>query len=194
MTDEDVKQLVTKHDLTLTQFATSIEHLVSTQVDINKRLEEISNFLTKQTIQWAKLDTMDRELAESFKRVHIRIDIIENIQKTDSGCNSVKLLHKDVESISKDVIRLTGAIEEQRIMYEHLKSNNDKAPSPALVKWVVGILIGYSVMFGTYVVQTFSAIDKTNARLVTKLDRDIEDTKAISSLLRELERTLRKGE
>jgi len=194
MTDDTMKDLVTKHDLTITQLVQSVEHLVTAQTETNKRLEEISGFLAKQAVFTSRLETMDKELRDSFKRVHKRVDEIENLQKTDTGCNSVKLLHKDVESLTKDTTRLVGAVEENRIMYEKLKSTQDKSPPPALIKWVISLMLAYSIMFGTYVVQTFSKLEQTNALIVTKLERDIKDTMVLSELVRILDRKVVKYE
>jgi len=172
MTDDIMRDLVAKHDGVITSLVASVEHLVTSQTETNKRLEEISRFLAKQVVFGNKLEEMDRNLNESFKRVHCRIDEIDSIQKSDKGCNSVRLLTKDVESITKDTTRLLGNVEEHRMNIESI----DKKVIPRVVlMWVVGIGISYSVMFGTYTVQTFNKIDKTNATLTTMIKRDVKD-------------------
>ena len=193
MTDETMKDLVNKHDLSIAQLIQSVDHLVTTQAETNKRLEEISSFLSKQTIIASKIETIDREIADSFKRVHLRIDEIDSIQKNDNGCNSVRLLNKDLESITKDISRLLLVVDSQRIMYESIKSEIDRGVNPAVIKWIAGLIVAYSVMFGTYVVQSFAMLEKTNARLIIKLDRDIEDTKKLTALVRTVERGQQHG-
>jgi len=196
MTDEVMRDLVGKHDAilaeygaTIKQLAISVEHSASQQVETNKQLREITVFLTEQKLITSRIETLDKELSESFKRVHKRIDIIENVQQTSDGCNSVKLLHKDVVSISRDVTRLVGTTEEHRLHIEKLDNHNAASISPVAIRWVVGLIVGYSVMFGTYVVQTFSQTSRINEKLATIVKRNSSD---IHEAMAELKMILRK--
>jgi hypothetical protein len=197
MTDveiSEIKALVSRHDVAISQLVTSVEHLVRAQTDTNKaqletnkKLEEISKYLAKQAVFSSRLESMDRELTDSFKRVHMRIDQVVNIQSADAGCSSVKLLHKDVESLTKDVQKLAGYTSHNRELYEDIKSTHDSMLSAATLKWTIGLVVAYSITFGTYVVKSFSSIDKVNTMLITKLDRDIDDTKVLTTLMRAIE-------
>jgi len=186
MTDEKLRELVLKHDGSLEQLAKSIEHLAKAQemtsIDVRdtiKKLEEISVYLTKQSALEQKVSTMDKELLDSFKRVHKRIDYIDLIQKDVSGCNSVRLLTKDITTLTKDVTNLVRATEVQRGHIEELQQHNAASITPITIRWVVGLIIAYSIAFGSYVVQTFNQVDKTMTRITALLERDIKDTASL---------------
>jgi len=186
MTDETLKELILKHDGALESLASSIEHLAKTQEltscdvrDTIKKLEEISIYLTKQSALEQKVANIDKELLESFKRVHSRIDEIDLVQRGNSGCNSVRLLTKDIVAITKDVTNLVRATEIQREHIEVLQQHNAADIAPITIRWFVGLIIAYSIAFGSYVVQTFNQFDKTNARITALLERDLKDTEAL---------------
>lgn len=159
MTDETMKDLVTKHDMTITQLVTSVEHLVQSQTETNKRLEEISKFLAKQAVFSNKLELMDKELGESFKRVHKRIDEIDTIQKADAGCNATKLLNKDVGSITKEMNRLILICKEHRLNIESLERHKASQISPTTIKWAAGLFIPFFIIFSVYLVQSINTIE-----------------------------------
>jgi len=193
MSEEALKELVMKHEGTLEALANSIEHLAKSQEmtsrdvrDTIKKLEEISKYLAKQSVFTAKMETMERELVDSFKRVHRRIDDISIIQSNDNGCNSVRLLTKDVQSLTKDITRLVDNVEKQRIHIERLQKENAASISPITIRWVTGIIIAYSITFGSYVVQTFSVLDKTNTRITALLERDMKDTEELMTQIKGL--------
>ena len=182
MTEEALRELVLQHDTSIQKFAQSIEHLAKAQSttsqeikELSKRLEEIMTYLAKQQVFSTKLDAMDRDLVESFKRVHHRIDVIEKTQASDSGCNSVKLLNRDVMALTKEVNRLVGIVEEHRLNIESLDKANAKSVSPNYIRWAGGLLITFLVAFGTYVVQTFNKLEQTDAKISVLLERDIKD-------------------
>ena len=186
MTDDVMKDLVTKHDATITQLVSSVEHLVRSQTTTNERLEEISKFLAKQVVFSSKLETMDKDISDSFsrrdqskldsdKRIHRRIDEIETTQKSDNGCNSVRLLTKDIESLTKDVTRLIAHDAERSTSLEELDKKVDKYPSNKVIITISIVVIGYMIIFGTYVVQSLIKFDTTTAKLSVMLDRDMAD-------------------
>jgi len=176
MTDDTLKELVQKHDNEISLLANSIQHqsksiesLVSSNSETNKRLEEISKYLAKQALFDNKLEVMDKELEESFKRVHKRIDDIENIQESTNGCKSVQLLNKDVQSISKDTIQLVGALKDTKNELRAVGKRIDDLPSPKVLQWSIGLVIVYLVSFGSYVVSSLHA----NEVKITKITEDI---------------------
>jgi hypothetical protein len=192
MTDEAMKDLVTKHDATLMEYGESIKRLTSSldnlvqkQGETNEKLSKITEYLAEQKILSLKVQSMDSELRESFKRVHKRIDSIDELQTSDNGCNSVRLLTKDVNSTAKDVTKLIGTTEEHRLHIEAIDNKLAASIPPAMIRWAVALIVTYSVMFGTYVVQTFSKIDKTNTRITALLERDLKDTEHLMRVIME---------
>ncbi len=183
MTEEAMKDLLLKHDTAIQKFAQSIEHLAQAQSDTSReiketgrRLEEITKYLAKQQVFSSRLEAMDRELADSFKRVHKRIDDIETTQRSDAGCSSVKLLNRDVSALTKEVNRLVGIVEEHRLNIEKIDRIQAGAISPSTIKWFVGLLMPALIAFGSYVVVMFAKLERTDAEITTLLKRDIKDT------------------
>lgn len=200
MTDETMKDLVTKHDTVIehlvtsnAELVTSVTHLVETQKEsnvrqlaTNDRLEDISKYLSKQAVFNNKLESIDKEIKESFirrdkdkidtdKRIHVRIDELEITQKSEKGCNSMRLLTKDVETLTKDITKLIDHYSECDSAVETLDKKVDKYPSSKMMMTVATIVISYTVIFGTYVVKSLSRFDTEVAKLSILLDREIAD-------------------
>ena len=176
MTDDALKDLVLKHDSEISLLANSIENqsksienLVNSNTETNKQLKEISNHLAKQALFDSKLEAMDRELSDSFKRVHKRIDEIDGIQTSTIGCKSVQLLNKDIQSISKDTIQLVGTLKDTKNELRAVGKRIDDLPSTKILQWVIGLVIVYLVSFGSYVVSSLH----TNEVKITKIVEDI---------------------
>ena len=176
MTDDALKELVLKHDSEISLLANSIENqsksiesLVASNAETNKQLKEISGYLAKQALFDSKLESMDKELEESFKRVHKRIDDLKNTQESTIGCKSVQLLNKDTQSLSKDTIRLVGTLEDTKNELHIAGKRIDELPSPKILQWVIGLVIVYLVSFGSYVVTSLH----TNEVKITKIIEDI---------------------
>jgi len=176
MTDDALKDLVLKHDNEISLLANSIENqsksiesLVNSNAETNKQLKEISGYLAKQALFDSKLESMDRELSDSFKRVHKRIDEMDNIQTSTIGCKSVQLLNKDVQSISKDTIQLVETLKDTKNELRAVGKRIDDLPSPRVLQWVIGLVIVYLISFGSYVVSSLH----TNEVRITKITEDI---------------------
>ena len=152
MTDEALRSVVAQHDTTIVQLVTSVEHLVKSQSETNKRLEDISKLLTKQIVLSTKLEEIDRNAAETFSRVHKNIEELEDVQKSEVGCNSVRILQKDVERALRDLERLEVQILRNRGDLDIIAQEQTHTVKPATLKWALGMLIVYSVSFGSFVV------------------------------------------
>jgi len=194
MTDDVMKELVTKHDSVISQLIISVEHSVASQTETNKKLEEISATLSQLLMLTQRIDIMEREIAESFrrrdqekrdsdKRIHARIDEVETLQKSERGCQSVMLLTKDVEANTKEVTRLLGDNEEHRIMIENIDKKIERYPSNKVLISVATVVFGYMVIFGTYVVQTLNKFDTTTTKIGVMLENDIDDIKEVKSII-----------
>ena len=201
MDDNALKALVSKHDTTIEHMAASIDSLVTSQNELNKNqfeltkeLSSIAKKLNGQELINNRLDMLDKELRESFKRrddakadsdkrIHKRIDDIMTIQTNDNGCNSVRLLTKDVQALTKDTLKLVGVTEEHRIKIEQIDENRARDIAPSTIKWGVGILIAYSITFGTYIVRSISTLSSTDVKITAMLDRDVKDTEKLMKLV-----------
>jgi len=178
MTDDTLKDLVLKHDNEISLLASSIqsqsksiENLAESNTETNKRLEEISKYLAKQVVFDNKLETMDRELTESFRRVHARINELHATQDSNTGCKSVQLLNKDVQSLAKDTTRLVNSLNN---VEQEMRTNNEKLdnfPSPKLLQWVIGGVIVYLISFGSYVITSLQDHQVYITKILERIDK-----------------------
>ena len=115
MSDDDYKDLVTKHDKHIDSMASSIEHLAKAVGTTNSKLEDMIAVINTQNVLMEKFSNMETNLKESFNRVHLKIKDIEEIHK-NKGCSSVMLISEkvtvankriaDLENIGKWIMRL----------------------------------------------------------------------------------------
>ena len=171
MTDEALRDLVVKHETSISslllvseRLSEDIKNLVSSQHDTSKRLEEIAKYLAKQAVFSSKIEDMDKNIAEGFKRrddalyaglkrVHLRLDDIDKVQKSEAGCNSVRLLTKDVEHLTKEMETLVLTV-------SNVATTQSKILSPTALRWILGIVFVASMGFGSYVVRSLGAISQ----------------------------------
>ena len=190
---DDLRETVHRHDKDIDRLVVSVDNLVSTQGETNKRLHEISLHLANSAISSSKLEQMEREITESFKhrdkeqsetfkRFGEKLESIEHIQRSDSGCQSVKLLTKDVNSMSKEHLLVMGTIEKHRIKLERIDHHFTTMISPLTMKWVGGFVIMYSVTFGSYVVNSINKLNSSGVKVAQMLNRDIKDTARLTKL------------
>ena len=189
MNDEAMRDLVLRHDASIMQQSKAIEHLANVQSELskelkesNKRLEEISKYLAKQSVFGTRLDDLDRNLTESFKRVHHRIDEVDTIQKSSDGCKSVQLLKKDIDRGLRDLERIEAQVLKNRGDLDIVTNSLNSMVKPATLKWVIGLLILYSVSFGSFMVSSIyelkafvkqqSVINRTIAEKIIDVRRD----------------------
>ena len=176
MTDDALKDLVLKHDSEIALLANSIENqsksiesLVDSNAETNKQLKEISGYLAKQALFDNKLEAIDKDVGQTFKRVFSLIDDLKGTQESTIGCKSVQLLNKDVQSISKDTIQLVGTLKDTKNELRAVGKRIDDLPSTKILQWVIGLVIVYLVSFGSYVVSSLH----TNEVKITKIVEDI---------------------
>lgn len=165
MTDDDIRNLLAKHDTTL-------DHLMVTQTETNKRLEEITKFLTKQVVFTNKLENMDRDVAETFKRVHDDINNLYKIQNSTDGCNSVRLVTKDIEALTKDIASLASTTISQQKAIKLVTEHQSNYPTPATLRWGFGLLILGALSFGGVFIQNMN----TNTVLAEIVKGNTHDT------------------
>ena len=78
MSDEDLKNLVLKHDHTLESLALSMEHFANEVNKNNTKLDKVVEAINTQNVLIEKFNNMEQNLKESFSRVHDRSDKIQN--------------------------------------------------------------------------------------------------------------------
>ena len=185
-----------QHDKDISKLVISVGNLVDTQKESNKRLEVITEHLANSAIASSKLEQMEREIADSFKqrdrernetnkRFGEKIESMEHIQRSDTGCQSVKLLTKDIDSINREYALVTSTLKEHRGRFSNIDEHFTDMISPITIKWIGGFIIMYSITFGSYVVSSFNSMDKITVRMEQSLQRDIKDTARLTKLIYE---------
>jgi hypothetical protein len=163
MTDDALRDLVHKHDNSIAQLAISIEHLVQSNASMIPEIRNITRYLTEQEAISDRIDNMNREIIESFARLYKRLDSIES----DSGPKSVQLIKKDVDHITTQL----GKAQDDIIRYrDRLETVEKNSVSPTMRNWLLGMVIMYSIVFGTYVVQSLNTLANTDARVLTIIE------------------------
>lgn len=166
MTDSTMKELVLKHEQTIESLVKSVDALVNSNSETNIRLKEISEHLYKQAVFDTKLSSLDKELTDSFKGIYSRIDELEITQNSNAGCKSVQLLSKDVKAHDKDITQLVGGLEDTKLTINNVDKSIEALPSRALITWGIGILVIYSISFGSYVVSSLHKNDIQITKLI----------------------------
>ena len=167
MTDKTLEDLVTKHDGSINKLLQNIEQLTNAQYGIAEQLKQLYTrvdgtlgFLTEQKIILSKIENIEHNIEDSIKRVHKRIDAVENVHSNGIGCESVKLLSKDVISLTKDINRVAKMIESHADSIDFLNRESAGRLSPAVARVAVGFVITYMVSFGAYVVNSINNLWK----------------------------------
>lgn len=80
MSEDDLKELVLKHDHIFSSLASSNEHLANELSKTNDKLEEVAKAINTQNILSEKFNNLDKNLKESFGRVH------DKMRKVDEEC------------------------------------------------------------------------------------------------------------
>ena len=92
---------------------------------VRRKFEDTTLLLTQQNVLMEKFSHMDKELTDSFNRVHKEIDKIESIQSAD-GCAPLKELAQS-----------------KGLFDERIKVGNKRiADIESNIKWVVRSIIG----------------------------------------------------
>jgi len=171
MSDDTLKDLVLKHDNEIALLANSIENqsksiesLVQSNAETNKRLEEISGYLSKQALFDNKLETMGKELSETFKRAFGHIEHIKSIQESSIGCSSVQLLKKDVQ-LNTDTNKMLT--EQLKVVTKQV----DSLPSSKAVQWGLGLVIVYLISFGSYVITALHTNEVAIAKIMDHISK-----------------------
>lgn len=153
MKDEDKLDLVLVHDTAIEVMGQSIEHLAEAVGTTNKKMEDIIKIMNGQYIITEKLANLDVNLKESFDRIHTKIQHIEEAQNT-VGCTVLKVQGGKLESVVSDITKLAATVKDI--------TDDAKKHLPAwATKWLMTLLVGQSIIFGTYMNSSINALEIT---------------------------------
>lgn len=80
MTDENLRNLVLKHDGHLDMLSKSINDLTSVTKDTNIKMDKLSDIISTQMLLNEKVFNMDKNTSEAFSRAFKRIEALEEDQ------------------------------------------------------------------------------------------------------------------
>ena len=122
MTEDAIVAKITEHDIHLDKLSVAIEHLATTAADTNTqigktndKIDKMVEVISAQNVIKERLNNLEDNLKESFKRVHGRAD-----------------------SMTKEIDKIDAIIE--------------SVPTPATIRWGIGILVAYTMASASYVV------------------------------------------
>lgn len=153
MTNEAIRDMVISHDKHIDSLSESIRSLIATQKEGNAKIDRLVEEISKQNVLIERVNNMDRELTESFKRVHTRLDKIEDTKDGD-GCNALKIQKTVLTDVHNETVGLSTRM-------KSVEDNLPKKVSWSIVQWIVAIMVGYSISFGTYIVTSIQDLEKT---------------------------------
>ena len=175
MTDDNYKDMVIEHDKHIDMLAGSITSLSTSMDSSNSKLDTVIDALTHQNVIIERMNNMDVNISESFNRAWKRLDTLEDTTKNE-GCEAAKLVKKDTEAIADKALSANKRIANLETAHSLIDT-----VSSGTVKWVSGLLLFYSIIFGTYVT---SAIHDNDTALQAYIAKDSE---ARTSTVRQLD-------
>ena len=152
MNDEEYRGMVLQHDKHLDTLTSSITVLADNVGTTNRKLDDVIDVINTQNVIVERMNNLDINLKESFSRVHEKVHTIEHAQNTE-GCSVLKVQEQKVSSLGRSVDMVRTRVDNAE------KSLLDMV-SGTVIRWGIAILIGYSIIFGTYVVKSLHALDK----------------------------------
>jgi len=168
MNDQDIRDLVIKHDAHIDTLATSIEQLANGVGATNKKLEDVIDVITQQNILFERVNNMDKDIAESFTRAKDRIKVVEDTIK-EQGCELAKDLNREKDTFGEKIVVANKRIKD----LEEL--SRTYVPGP-MIRWAAFVFLTYSITFGVYVVTELHTIDKRELKCEIILGTNDEKT------------------
>lgn len=183
MNDDSYKDMVLQHDKHIDSLASSIGTLADNVGSTNKKLDDVIDIINHQNVLVERMNNIDTNVKEFAVRIGTRLDSIEK-QQNHEGCSALKLEHENINSLGKSVDQLRLAQTKIESKVEDYVKTNDVKTSKFLngntIKGVVLFIVGYLIVFGTYVVQELHRLDKVAYKPTT--------TQSIESRITNLEK------
>ena len=187
MTEEDYKDMVIQHDKHIDSLTSSIGNLATSVGATNTKLDAAIDVITHQNVLVERMNNLDSNVAESFKRAWGRLEKLED-ESANGGCDSAKLLHKE-----KDVMNDKLKTSNNRIhdLEKDMKEVTSTSFTSSTMRWALGLLMFYSIMFGVFVV---TSLHETETTLSSYIAKDTAVTETTSRKLDDIVSILRDRE
>ena len=181
--------MVIQHDKHIDSLASSIGSLASNVQDTNNKLGDVIDVLAQQNVLVERINNLDSNVAESFKRAWGRLGKLED-ESANGGCDAAKALHKEKASITEKIDASNCRIKDLEVDVKDISSD---VVGSSTIRWALGLLIFYSITFGVYVVTSQHDTETAFASYVASTTESRKSTdeklRDISGILRDEDRT-----
>lgn len=159
---EKIENKLAEHDRHIDILSHAIEDLSATAGQTNEKLDKVVDALNTQNVLIERMNNLDVNLKESFGRIHDRIKRIDDIQD-GAGCSKLAATNVNIDSLGRsvDTIRTTVSTNNTECKDRILIVENelDTYISGATLKWFLGGISFYIIMFGIYTVSHIHALE-----------------------------------
>jgi len=184
MSMEEVKVKVEAHDRSLEMVAMAIEDLAAAAGLTNNKLDKVVEALGMQSVIIERLNNMDNNIADSFKRRDERLNKLEDMQVI--GCSPLKVSEENVKSLGRSVDTLRIAIEKglgrSDARVDSIETKIGTFISGAVVRWAIGITVTVMLVLGAVDRTTHENARVSRDKLWDRLDAVSADLKVQSTL------------
>ncbi len=149
---KEFKDLILDHDRQIGTLANHMEVLVDNIGVTNRKLDDVVEVITTQTVLIERFNNLDKDLKESFDRVHTKVEIISDVQHSAEGCTALQVSTQKMKDVQRSVDKNTDNI-------EAVESTLGTYVSGATMKWALVLILTYAISFGTYVVDNLHTND-----------------------------------
>lgn len=174
--------MVISHDKDIETLAGSIEHLALNVGETNHKLDNVIDVITQQNVLVERINNLDTNVAESFKRAWKRLESLETTAAT-GGCSIAKTATA-ANNLLDEKLKVVGKrISENTDNVKVLNGKVDNTITSTVVRWVMGLLVFYSIAFGTYVV---SSIHETDTLVSAYIAKDTQNSTQVRDKLSDI--------
>lgn len=174
--------MVISHDKDIETLAGSIEHLALNVGETNHKLDNVIDVITQQNVLVERINNLDTNVAESFKRAWKRLESLETTAAT-GGCSIAKTATATNDLLDERLKVVSKSISDNTENVKVLNTKVENTVPSTVVRWVMGLLVFYSVAFGTYIV---SSIHETDTIVSTYIAKDAQNSAQVKDKLSDI--------
>ena len=181
MHEDYYRKMVIDHEKHLETLTSSVSHLTNIVGSTNSKLDDVIAVITQQNVLVERMNNLDNNVADAFKREGGRIDRLEQVSG-DSGCSLAKKLCSSYEVLDEKLKVANKRIDTTNVSVKTVDTKVEGTVSSNVVRWALSLLMVYSIGFGTYVV---SSLHKFDNALVSHIasDNAVKNTATRQALL-----------
>lgn len=146
----EIKTTVAEHSIHITSLGEALKDLAVATEHTNKKLDKVAEALSTQSVIMEKLNNLDENIRDSFKRRDDRLLALETTQ-SGNGCAKLNVAEESIKSLGRSIDTLKAMHKsDDRLMSERvdkLESKTDSIVSATTIKWAIGITIAAVITF-----------------------------------------------